>query len=330
MEMQVPARESFNAFEKKELISILHVEDDQCDALLFASLLSQCMPGQYTLTHAGDLNSASTLLADKSFHIVILDTNLPDSFGARSVDLIQQCNGDIPIVCISGVADNDIALEMVSAGAQDFLSKSDMSPGQVARALRFAVCRKQTEKRLQAIAQCDALTGLPNRALFEDRLTHAIARALRYKTSVALMFLDVDHFKTINDTLGHAAGDAVLQCISQRLSDCVRESDTIARLGGDEFTILLEGATCEADVTIVADKILETIKQPLILKDRFITPSLSIGIALFSDDCDGQGELIARADIAMYKTKAAGRNGYAFYTPDMMEKAVPMQGCQRH
>lgn len=172
--------------------------------------------------------------------------------------------------------------------------------------------RKEDEERIWRQANFDALTGLPNRALFLDRLSLAVRQSQRDGKPFALMFLDLDGFKAVNDTLGHAAGDLLLQQASQRLTDCMRASDTVARLAGDEFTVILQGIHGREDVAIVAAKILSAISQPFDLEGREANVRASIGIAVFPEDSDDSSELIKLADAAMYLVKRRGKNNFVF------------------
>ena len=193
--------------------------------------------------------------------------------------------------------------------------------------------RKHAEKRLVQLANYDSLTGLPNRTLFRDRLMHAVAQAHRKETLVALLFLDLDRFKLINDSLGHHAGDELLKIVSERLLANARETDTVARLGGDEFTVILEGLTSTDDATKVARKILEVMGKPFHLDGHEVFVTTSVGIALFPVDGEDIDELLKNADTAMYRAKEQGRNNYQFYTADMNAKAVEhliMESSLRH
>lgn len=177
--------------------------------------------------------------------------------------------------------------------------------------------RKQAEARAQHLADHDPLTGLPNRRLLEDRLTQAIARGDRTQKPTATMFVDLDHFKAINDSLGHAAGDLLLREVAERLVRQLRQGDTVCRIGGDEFIVVLPEITRASDAAGVAQKILETVAQPYRIEDRELQISASIGISVFPDDGAQAETLIRNADAAMYHAKETGRGGYQFFTEQM-------------
>lgn len=177
--------------------------------------------------------------------------------------------------------------------------------------------RKQSEERIRHLAHHDSLTGLPNRHLFQDRLNHAIKVAKRYDKALVVMFVDLDKFKPINDTLGHEAGDFVLQEIARRFRKIVRDSDTVARIGGDEFVILLEELDTSDPGPMVAEKILESMEEPILAGGRKCHLGASIGISRFPVDAMESDDLMRCADEAMYAVKTAGRNAYRVYEPNI-------------
>jgi diguanylate cyclase (GGDEF)-like protein len=181
---------------------------------------------------------------------------------------------------------------------------------------------REQQSRLNYMAFHDSLTGLPNRSLFYDRIYHGLARARRGNSKVALMLLDIDRFKNINDSLGHDAGDLMLKAIAMRLNEGVRDMDTVARLGGDEFVVVLEGVHDLEDVMFVANKLLVTLARPMEISGHEITSTVSIGVSIFPEDGDVTDELLKHADIAMYKAKEAGKNNCQFYTKGMNATAV--------
>jgi diguanylate cyclase (GGDEF)-like protein len=171
------------------------------------------------------------------------------------------------------------------------------------------VYRNELEHR----ASHDILTGLANRSLLDDRLTMALAAAQRHDRSLAVAFIDLDHFKEVNDTLGHAAGDELLMAVARRLQACVRDGDTVARLGGDEFILVLTEQASEASVAQVLKRVREVIARPYPLAGKEVRISCSIGASLYPRDGADAGELIRRADQAMYLAKTSGRNQYRFW-----------------
>lgn len=170
--------------------------------------------------------------------------------------------------------------------------------------------RKLAEEQTHFMAYHDMLTGLANRTMFTDRLDCATTRAKRNLKKVALLLVDLDHFKEVNDTLGHPAGDCLLQVVAQRFSGCVREEDTVARLGGDEFAIILEGITHPDIATDIAEKIIEAVKEPVVVEGHLAQVTASVGIALYPDHADTPEMLIHRADRLMYDAKRAGRDAF--------------------
>jgi diguanylate cyclase (GGDEF)-like protein/PAS domain S-box-containing protein len=179
--------------------------------------------------------------------------------------------------------------------------------------------------RMSYLAQHDSLTDLPNRTLLNDRLNRAIVLAERHRQRLAVLFLDVDRFKHINDSLGHVIGDRLLQSLAQRLLTCVRNSDTVSRQGGDEFVILLSEVTHAADAAVSAEKLLLALSEPHRIDQHDLEVTVSIGIATYPDDGTDAETLIKRADFAMYHAKDSGRNNYQFFEPKMNVRAVERQ-----
>jgi diguanylate cyclase (GGDEF)-like protein len=193
--------------------------------------------------------------------------------------------------------------------------------------------RIQAEDNLKHLAHHDTLTNLPNRLLFDARLEHAISRAHRNHSSLAVLFLDLDNFKNINDSMGHLAGDQLLQQVTLRLKETTREDDTIARLGGDEFVVLMEESKDTTDIIVLAQKILDRINIPFEINGETIFVGCSIGISLYPQDGENPATLLRNADAAMYRTKDEGRNSYNFYTQEMTASAydrIILEGSLRH
>lgn len=199
--------------------------------------------------------------------------------------------------------------------------------------VRLVIERKNAENRLEFLAHFDSLTGLPNRTLFRDRLAHGISRAERLNQSLALMFLDLDRFKTINDTLGHEMGDNLLKSVAKRLRNCIRGEDTVARLGGDEFIMILEQIATPEDAGKAAQKILDSFAPPFNLGGMEIFVTASIGISIYPEDCFDIEGLLRDADTALYGAKDAGRNTFKYYTAEMNKRSLEslnMENNLRH
>jgi len=174
--------------------------------------------------------------------------------------------------------------------------------------------RKRAEGTIRRLAYHDALTGLPNRALFNDRLGVALAQARRRQQGLAVMLLDLDHFKNVNDELGHTAGDQLLQAVGERLKSLIRESDMVCRMGGDEFLLLLPGMAKVEYAGAAAARILELIRKPFVLEEQRLRITTSLGIAIYPDDGEDADTLIKNADAAMYRAKEEGRDNYQRYS----------------
>jgi len=180
---------------------------------------------------------------------------------------------------------------------------------------------KESEQRIRHLAYYDPLTNLPNRRLFYDRLAMAIAHSHRGGTRLAVMFIDLDRFKNINDTLGHNVGDQLLEQVAQRLGTCLREDDSVSRTGGDEFLILLSDVQHYEDAAVIAQRIISTLTQPFAIAGNELVVTCSIGISFYPEDGEDQDSLVKHADVAMYRAKEQGRNTYRLFTNSMNEQA---------
>ena len=170
--------------------------------------------------------------------------------------------------------------------------------------------QKMTQERIERMAHYDTLTNLPNRALFYDRLRQALSLAKRRSGGLTLFYMDLDGFKQVNDTRGHHAGDLLLIAVAERLSNCVRESDTVSRLGGDEFTVILNGMHEHAYIVGIAQKIIQAISVPFDIEGSEERVGISIGVARYTEDASNEDDLVKQADQAMYEAKSAGKNTY--------------------
>lgn len=220
--------------------------------------------------------------------------------------------------------------EFIAAGSREQIWKSCFVPimnknGSVEKLMGITediTKRKRTEEKIQYLSTHDVLTGLPNRSMFSQQLNHAIQTARRYQRQFAVLFIDLDRFKNINDTLGHEAGDHLLQQIAVQLKQSLRATDVVARLGGDEFVILIEEVSDPNQVALVANKILTTITKPITLVGQKFRITASIGICIYPKDAEDEQSLIKNSDKAMYLAKEEGKNNYQFYSKEIQAKSL--------
>jgi diguanylate cyclase (GGDEF)-like protein len=310
-------------------MKLLLVEDNPADVEFLAASLRRQRASDVEMVNVQSLASATERLADEKFDIVLLDLHLPDASGLECIDAIQAVDNEIPIVVLSGQDDEEFAVNILNKGAQDYLVKWEGQGRTILRSIRYAIERKRSELRLNYMAQFDALTGIPNRQYFNDQLTRATARARRDGRKVTLLFLDLDEFKVVNDTLGHDAGDRLLKEVASRIQRSVRTGDVVARLGGDEFAVLLEGLTGPLEVETMASSLLELVSQPYHIADRQLDITTSIGITMYPNDSADTQMLLKNADIAMYQAKENGRNNVTFFTERMHAELMEYHELER-
>ncbi len=299
------------------MIKLLLVEGNSKEALVIKKMLRDGLQDQFTLEHCLTVFEALQLVQHHAFQAIILDLYLPNGQSLDAIpQFIQFCPG-APLLILSSVEDEERAIQAVKSGAQDYLIKGQTSSATLCRAIRYAIERHRATQRITQLAHYDHLTGLANRGLFYERLNCAVARCHRNDVAMALMFLDLDHFKEINDSLGHEYGDSLLKTVATRVKKCIREIDTGVRLGGDEFAVLLEQITSVEDVELVAERILYLLAQPVIIHNHQLHITGSLGITIYPWDCANPQELLAHADAAMYRAKAQGGNNFQFYTAGM-------------
>ena len=278
--------------------------------------------GGYTVAHerVDDPAGLSAALERRTWDIVIADYAMAAFPTAMALDLIRQRDADLPCIVLSGTSGEDAAVAAMRMGARDYILKSQ--PERLAPAVERELAtraarreRRRVEQRLAHLAYHDALTDLPNRLLLHDRLAQALRVANRVGSPLALLILDLNGFKEINDTLGHHAGDRILQCVASRVRGMLREADTVARLGGDEFAIVLPVTDVDGAL-LAAQKVLHEIEQPCVIDHRALSVQASLGIACFPGAGRSTAEaLLQRADVAMYVAKSDGI-GIAVYAPD--------------
>ncbi len=306
-------------------LHLLIVEDSELDAQLLLRVLAKggYAPAWRRVENETDMRSA---LREKEWDVVIADHNLPRFSSTAALRVCKEAGFEGPFIIVSGSIEEETAVRAMHQGAHDYVYKGNMTrlcPA-IERELREARARrdhKRDRETAQHQAQYDPLTDLPNRNLFVDRLSLALTQANRHRKMLAVLFVDLDRFKTIVDTLGHAAGDQLLCRVAERLSTCLEEGDTLARLGGDEFVVLLSQIHRADRAVNVAQKILDTLKPSFQYNGHELHITTSLGIALSPYDGQDTDTLLKNADTALYRAKEKGRNNYQMYSPAMNARA---------
>jgi diguanylate cyclase len=304
-------------------LRILLVEDSPEYALLVRELLLAAAGGAAGLeiVHRATLSEAEPELGGDDVSCVLLDLGLPDTAGLDGLARIQEVAPTLPVVVLSGERSEDVAVQAVHQGAQDYLVKRGATGELVLRSIRYAMERKRNQVAQAHQALHDSLTGLPNRTLLIDRMEVALARSERGGHRVALLFLDLDRFKLVNDSFGHDEGDRLLCAVAQRLSGLLRPSDTVARFGGDEFMMLCDEIQDERQAVLVAERLSGGMAEPFVLDGRDLFVGISIGIAFGSGHETTPLDLIRDADHAMYRAKQHGVR-YELADSDASDRAV--------
>ncbi|MBV9337727.1 MAG: EAL domain-containing protein [Solirubrobacterales bacterium] len=307
-------------------IRVLLLSADEGTERLVEEVLHASGSHVHLVTHATwDRASAEALLGDPDCCVLLeLDPDTPRDDREDALTLLEYVRmsaPEAPIVVLCASHDEPLALSALERGAQDCLVTAELEPGRLRRALIHAVERKRVEARLVRQALHDQLTGLPNRALFLDRLGVALERSRRSGAPLAVLFLDFDNFKQINDSRGHTAGDRLLATLAARLGTLLRPMDTVARFGGDEFAFLFEGVSTEREAVLIADRICHAARLPVDLGGVAVSVTVSIGIAIVRDPTVAPEAIIREADAAMYWAKERGRARYELFDEDSRQRA---------
>lgn len=317
----------------QQRLKALLVDDDEDDYILTSSLLAEMVNLELSVEWVSTYAQALDAIARDEHDVYLLDYNLGSHTGLELLHEMAARSCRAPAILLTGCNERRVDIDAMNAGAADYLVKGKLDADQLERSIRYSVRQKHAERQIARMAYYDGLTDLPNRVLFYDRLEQAVLHATRYKRRLAVLFLDIDDFKRINDTLGHASGDELLRTVASRLETCVRRSDSVARetaldasatmgrLGGDEFSLLITELCDAQDGTVLAERLLRVLHEPLTLDGRQIHISASIGIATFPESGPDAASLLKNADTAMYAAKYAGKNTYRFHDPTMNSKA---------
>jgi len=295
---------------------VLLIEDNPGDARLIQEMLAEDPETSFQLNCVDRLSRGLEFLAAGKTGLVLLDLSLPDSHGLDTFAKVYAHSPTVPIIVLTGNDDQTVALSAVKTGAQDYLVKGKLDRELLVRAMQYSIERKRYQEQLEHQANYDALTGLPNRNLLLDRLKQAVF-AQRYVRSIAVVFIDLDHFKFVNDSLGHSAGDKLLQHMADRLRAAVRDGDTVARLGGDEFVLILNDQPNDEVIFRAMQRIIGDVCEPVSIDGKELYVTCSAGISLHPQDGTDIETLLKNADAAMYRAKEHGRNNFQFYTSEM-------------
>ena len=421
----------------KEQIQVLLIEDSNDDANLIRMMVDRVREPDFSLVHARRLSEGLELLNSHVFDVVLLDLGLPDSDGFETVKKLKKIDQKVPVIVLTGVADEEIAIKTLKMDVQDYLTKEQINGNLLVRSIRYAIerkrvvealeksearfrrlsdsgvigiaefdirggisdandtflsmigysreelekglvrwdnllppqwlpsmlkvaktfmttgrilpyqteyCRrdgskfwglfgavrfegkdggiayvvditerKKLEEKIRHMANHDDLTDLPNRRLFLELIRFEAEETNRNQKKMGLLFLDVDRFKSVNDTLGHEAGDELLKMVAVRLRSAIRKSDIVARIGGDEFSILLSSIICQEDITEIIKKIQLAFREKCIIAGREFSITTSVGVSVYPDDSTDIDTLFRYADIALYRSKDRGGDAFEFY-----------------
>lgn len=303
----------------RESLNILLVEDDTADAFLAQKHLAGT--GRHHVVVTPSLTQALSLIENEKFELILSDLNLPDSQGIETVKRLVGCAREVPVVVLTGTDDFNYGAELVAEGAQDFIAKARVSADRLEEVMIHALARQQLWVDAQQAGLYDALTGLPNRALFQSHIDQAIENAHRRNERLLVAYLDLDAFKPVNDAHGHAAGDDLLKQVAVRVARTLRKSDLVARLGGDELAIVMPMIEDVCHALSRIENIASELAAPYLLQTPRGTTSIdntvSIGVSIYPDHAARGDLLSACADQAMYQAKRLGGNCVQVYSPHL-------------
>ena len=298
---------------------IVLADDDPSIRLMVRHVLES---EDYDIVEAADGLEAIQAVEKHHPALILLDAVMPGLDGFSTCQQIKdRGHKDIPVMMITGLDDDASVERAYDVGAIDFITKP-IKWAVLKHRVRSVVAKVIAERKVELLAYRDSLTNLPNRLLFADRLEQSLTRAERLREEVALLLIDIDDFKLVNDSFGHEAGDKLIQSIANLLSKSLRRADTVARLGGDEFAIIVDNIDGYDDVVSIANNLTTVLEHNVRLDDQETFTSASVGIAIFPGDGADASTLMKNADTAMFRAKENGRGSFQFYKPEMSVNAM--------
>ena len=304
-----------------DILKLLIIEDNPADQFLYKRYLKRIFGDTVNCIYSETATNAIEYLSNESVDCILLDYQLPDMTGIDCLKKIADTKAQsTPVILLTGQGSEKIAVEVLKLGVYDYLIKNEISEELFKRTIIKALKQssanlenKKEEQKIRYLAHHDVLTKLPNRFNFEQSALRALARAKRHERTLSILLIDLNKFKEANDTYGHLVGDLLLQETATRFKAELRAEDSIARLGGDEFIILLEEIAQSEHASIVAKRLVETIKKPFILEGNQVCIGASIGIAIYPVHGENLNELMSHADEAMYEAKKTKNKDIQLY-----------------
>ncbi len=310
----------FNDTQKyEERPVVVLADDDPSIRLMIRHVLES---EEFDIVEAADGIEAIKAVEKHHPALVLLDAVMPGIDGFTTCkQLKDKGHTDIPVMMITGLDDDASVERAYDVGAIDFITKP-IKWAVLKHRVKSVVATVVAERKVELLAYRDTLTNLPNRLLFADRLEHSIDRSARHRESLALLLVDMDDFKLVNDSFGHDAGDKLIKAVGDMLSRSLRRADTVARLGGDEFAVIVEGIDGVDDAISIADNLSTILEHNVRLDDQETFTGASIGIAIYPEDGDDARTLLKNADTALFRAKEKGRHCFQFYKPEMSVNAM--------
>ncbi len=309
------------------MLNLLLVEKDYNDYVIIVNALRRHDYEQFNITRACRLDDAIEMIASERFDLVISDLNLPDSDSINTVCSLGHYAELVPIIILTSISDQRICQMAISVGIEDYFVKDYFNDIELlCKTINFSIERHRIKSQLRRVcaehehmATHDVICDIPNRLLFLDRLNHALSHSDRHGDSLALVYIDLDGFKPVNDGLGHDVGDFLLSTVAHRIQNQVRESDTLARIGGDEFAVLLPRCDDVMNLDQVLQNIKRVISEPVMYQSLTSSVTASIGVASYPKDATTRHNLMHFADLAMFDAKERGGNRIRYFRQSMTD-----------